>query len=136
MSLSKQGFRKAQRLLEKLPDTTRRHLTEANEDNAKLIERTAKVLVPSGETGRAKAAIKRVPQPGGGQLLDFGPLSAILEGGTQERFHKTGKRAGKSTGEGPARPFVNPSMKATAKQRRQRSNKAVRDAAKEAKNNG
>lgn len=133
MSLSTQGFKKAQRLLEKLPETTRRHLSQANEDNAKLIERTAKVLVPTGETLRAKAAIKRTPQSDGGQLLDFGPLSAILEGGTEERQHKTGIRAGKSTGKGPKRPFVNPAMKATAKQRRARANKAVRDAAKEAK---
>lgn len=130
MSLSRQGFKKAQRLLERLPETTARHLADANEDNAALIERVAKVLVPVGKTAKAKAAIKRTPEPDGGQMIDFGPLSSILEGGTQERQHKDGHR----TGKGSPRPFVNPALKATFRSRRARANKAVRDATKEAGN--
>lgn len=132
MALTRTGFKKAQRMLERLPEATRRHLTEANEDNASLVVRTAKVLVPVGKTARSRAAIKSTPEGDAGQMIDFGPLSAILEGGTEERFHKSGK----STGRGPARPFVGPTMRATLKQRRKRANKAVKDAIEEAKANG
>ncbi|MDO6587332.1 hypothetical protein Q4543_17610 [Salipiger sp. 1_MG-2023] len=135
MPVRKVGFKRVQRMLETMPETTRKHLRDAQEDNASEIVRVAQILVPVGETARSKAAIKATPA-GDGQIIDFGPLSKILEGGTVERFHKTGKRAGRSTGKGPAVPFVNPSMKATAKTRLARTRKALRDAVKEAKNNG
>ncbi len=132
MSLTKHGFRRVTQMLNTAPEILRRHLTEANEENAQEVVRVAKVLVPQGKTGRARAAIKAESRPNGGQLLDFGPLSAILEGGTGERQHKSGK----STGRGPKLPFVNPAMKSTAGSRKRRSAKAVRDAYKEASKNG
>lgn len=129
MGLSKQGFRRAERMLKQLPATTRKHLTQANEDNGQFVLQVARVLVPEGETGRAKAAIRGSKQ-GDGFLMDFGPLSSILEGGTGERTTKTGASRGRM----PKRPFVNPALKATAKKRRRRSNKALRDAIREAGN--
>ena len=118
-------------MLETMPATTRKHLIKANAENANLIVRTAKVLVPVGKTGRAKALIKTKPQ-GDGQLIDFGPLSAILEGGTAPRQTKTGA----NRGVGPKRAFVGPSMTATYKTRRKTTSKAVTAAIKEAKANG
>lgn len=129
MTLKTSGFRRVRGLLERLPETTKRQLAEANSDNAALIVRTAKVLVPVGKSGRAKAAIKSKKE-GDGQLIDFGPLSSVLEGGTQDRYKKTGAYSGKS----PKRPFVNPAMKATRKKRTLRAQKAVRAAIREAKN--
>lgn len=131
MSVRKVGFKRVERLLNELPETTTKHLKQAQEDNAQEVTRIARVLVPVGETGRSKAAIKATAV-GNGQLMDFGPLSSILEGGTRDRFHKSGK----GVGAGPARPFVNPAMKATAKKRTDRIRKALRDAVKEAKRNG
>ena len=132
MSVRKVGFKRVERLLNELPETTTKHLRQAQEDNANEVVRVAKVLVPASESGRANAAIKTTAV-GNGQLMDFGPLSAILEGGTQERFHK---KNGKSVGAGPALPFVNPSMRSTSKSRMARVRKALRDAVKEAKRNG
>ena len=120
-----------EQMLKTAPEAITRHVSEANQDNAQEIVRVARVLVPAGKTARAKAAIKAIPQ-GDGQLIDFGPLSKILEGGTEERQHKDGHR----TGKGPKIPFVSPAMKATYKKRRARTRKAIRDAVKEAQGNG
>jgi len=117
-------------VLNKLPATTRKHLIKANRENGEQIAQIARVLVPTGATGRSRAAIKGNAQ-GDGYLIDFGPLSKILEGGTGER---TQASTGKSTGKMPKRPFVNPALKATAKKRRSRNRKAVRDAVREAGN--
>lgn len=127
MALRKSGFDKVERMLVSMPRTTRKHLSNANEDNGETVLQLARVLVPVGATARTKAAIRGARQ-GDGYLMDFGPLSKILEGGTKERFHKTGK----SVGRGPALPYINPSLKATAKKRAARYRKAIRDAIKEA----
>lgn len=132
MAVRKVGFKRVEKLLERMPETARKHFAEANEDNANEVVRVARVLVPVGQTARAKAAIKTTPEGATGQMIDFGPLSKILEGGTKERHTKSGK----STGEGPALPFVNPSLKATEDKRRKRYQKAARDAVAEAKRNG
>ena len=132
MSVRKVGFKRVERLLNEIPKSMQKHLAQANEDNANAVVSVAKVLVPVGKTARSKAAIKTTPQGAGGQLMDFGPLSSILEGGTVERYHKSGK----SVGKGPERPFVNPAMKATQKQRAAQYRKAARDAIKEAKGGG
>ena len=71
-----------EQMLKTAPEAITRHVSEANQDNAQEIVRVARVLVPAGKTARAKAAIKAIPQ-GDGQLIDFGPLSKILEGGTR-----------------------------------------------------
>ncbi|MBN9890117.1 hypothetical protein [Salipiger abyssi] len=131
MGVRKVGFKRVQKMMEELPETTGKHLEQANEDNADEWIRVAKILVPVGETGRAKAAIRTTKQ-GKGQLMDFGPLSSILEGGTQERFHKSGK----GTGKGPKLPFVRPAERATEDARNERLAKALRDAVTEAKKNG
>ncbi|WP_226782751.1 hypothetical protein [Oceaniglobus trochenteri] len=115
-----------------MPETTARHLGAANRDNGELVLQVARVLVPVGATGKTKAAIKGRREGEHGYLMDFGPLSSILEGGTKERVNK----AGKSSGKGPKRPFVNPALKATDRKRRARANKALRDAIKEAGGNG
>ena len=131
MSLKKTGFRRVQRMLTDLPEVTEKHLKEANRDNALDVVRVAWVLVPVGATARSRAAITTRPE-GNGQLMDFGPLSSILEGGTEERHHKSGK----SVGKGPKRPFVNPALQATEDRRAKRNRKALSDAVKEAKSRG
>lgn len=123
------GADKVSRMLNKLPATAKQRLTAANKANGEELAAVARVLVPVGATGRAKAAIKGRAVADGYEV-DFGPLSRILEGGTQERFHKTGK----SVGKGPKRPFVNPALKATDKKRRARNRKAIRDAIKDSGN--
>ena len=128
MGVTKQGFRRVERLLNDLPAETRKELAKANEDNGRAVLAVARVLVPVGRTGRSKAAIRGEKQ-GNGFLMDFGPLSSILEGGTKERFTKTGARRGK----GPKRPFVNPAMRATLRKRRRRLQKALRDAVRAAR---
>ncbi|WP_226559617.1 hypothetical protein [Salipiger thiooxidans] len=132
MTLRKQNFYNVQAMLEKTPETLRKHLNMANEENANQIARVAKVLAPVGKTARSKAAIKVEKHGESGRIVDFGPLSSILEGGTAERQTKTGK----STGKGPKRPFVNPALDATDEFRTARNRKAVRDALKEAKGSG
>lgn len=132
MAVRKIGFKRVEKLLNEMPKTARKHFAEANEDNANAVVRVARVLVQEGKTARAKAAIKATPEGDTGQMIDFGPLSSILEGGTKERQHKSGK----STGKGPKLPFVNPALKATEDMRRKRYQKAARDAVREAKRNG
>ncbi|SHF67487.1 hypothetical protein SAMN05444339_11035 [Loktanella atrilutea] len=95
----------------------------ANEQNADDVAALARVLVPSGATGRAKAAIKSYSLGEEGAVIDFGPLSRILEGGTVPRYTK----AGYYRGIGPALPFVNPALNATKAKRRARIRKIVRE---------
>lgn len=122
------GADKVSAMLNKLPATAKKRLIAANKANGEELAAVARVLVPVGATGRARAAIKG-RAVGDGYEVDFGPLSRILEGGTGERTQKT---TGKSTGKMPKRPFVNPALKATDKKRRSRNRKAIRDAIKDA----
>lgn len=87
---------------------------QVNRQNGEEIIALAKVLIPS-ESGASRLAIRGVSTDSG-YLMDFGPLSKILEGGTEERFDKRGK----SSGRGPAMPFVRPALKATKSSRRKR----------------
>ncbi|WP_238394049.1 hypothetical protein [Rhodovulum sulfidophilum] len=131
MTARTSGFRATAVMLRTLPKSVERKIEAANAENAEDLMRTAKVLIPE-KTGKARRLIKAMPQGDGGVLVDFGPLSKILEGGTEERHHKDGK----STGKGPARPFVNPALQVTEKRRKNRARKAVRDAIREVKGNG
>lgn len=126
MPLRKAGFDRYQRALAAVPDAIRRHGREANADSAAELTRVAKALVAK-RTGTAMALIRFYPS-GDGQLVDFGPLSKILEGGTKQRFTKSGANRGAA----PAQPFVNPAMRATRDFRRKRALAAVRAAYKEA----
>jgi hypothetical protein len=129
MSVTVTGMTKAKRMLAKITPAVIDEFEKANRENAELIVDVAKVLAPV-KSGATRAAIRNVPAVDGGQLIDFGPLSKILEGGTAPRFHKSGK----SVGSGPARPFVNPALQGTKKKRTARNRKAVKAAIQAVKN--
>lgn len=129
MPLKATGAKKAIRTIGKITPAVEAQFEGANRDNAHAIVDVAKVLVPV-KSGATRAAIKNVPAPDGGQIIDFGPLSKILEGGTENRTTSLGANRGK----GPARPFVNPAMQGTKKKRTARNRKAVRDALRIAQN--
>jgi len=68
------------------------------------------------KTGFGKtSAIKKTEIEGGGQLVDFGKKAKVIEGDKAPR------------------PFVNPALKATKKDRDRRARKAIRDAIKAVK---
>lgn len=129
MPLKTSGMGKARRMLAKITPAIEAEFEKANRENAQSIVAVAKALIPS-RSGVSRGKIKTVPNGDNGQIMDFGPLSKILEGGTAQRFHKSGK----STGAGPARPFVNPAMKSTKTKRNARNRKAVRAGLRIAKN--
>lgn len=110
-------------LLRRLPDAARERIEDANAEGGRDLERVARTLVPE-KSGATRQAITGAPQPGGGYLVDFGPLSKILEGGTAPRVTLTGA----SRGEMPALPFVNPALQATRAQRRRRIREALQAA--------
>ena len=60
----------------------RARMVAVNDRNAEEVAALARTLVPMGATGRARAAIKSYSQGEDGAIIDFGPLSRILEGGT------------------------------------------------------
>lgn len=118
-------------MLKKITPAMEEEFEAANRDNAELVVDVARALVPVGETARARSAIKNV-QDGKGQIVDFGPLSKILEGGTAERFTKDGQ----SRGRGPKLPFARPALAATKTKRAARNRKAVKAAIRVVKNGG
>lgn len=123
--------RQSQRIRQKLRNLApkiKNDMIRANEQNAEDWAALARVLVPQGATGRSRAAIKTTSLGASGVLIDFGPLSKVLEGGTAKRSTKFGA----NRGAGPSLPFVNPSKKATAAKRRARIRKVVRGAIKDA----
>ena len=113
MTLRKKGFKELRNKLQKLGPAARIEFDKVNEQNAKDVADLAKVLI-SSPSGRSRGLIKTTPAAEGGTLIDFGPIAKILEGGTEQRTTKTGA----NRGSGPARPFVNPSFKATQSRRR------------------
>lgn len=128
MPLTATGMGRARRALLKITPAIEQEFEKANRDNAELIVSTSKALI-STRSGVSRALIKNVAD-GEGQIIDFGPLSKILEGGTEQRFTKSGA----NRGAGPARPFVNPAMSATKRKRNTRNRKAVKDGLRLAKN--
>jgi len=128
MGVKVSGMKKARRLLLKITPAIKAEFEAANRENAELIVDVAKVLAPS-KSGFTRGRIRNVPAVDGGQIIDFGPLSRILEGGTELRATKTGANRGK----GPARPFVRPAMQGTKKKRAARNRKAIKAAIKVAK---
>ena len=129
MGLKTSGMAKVRRMLVKLTPEITEEFESANRDNAELIVDLAKVLIPS-RSGVSRSLIRNVPAQDGGQIIDFGPLSKILEGGTVERVTQEGE----SRGVGPARPFVNPALSGTKAKRNSRNRKAVKVAIKKVKN--
>jgi len=125
MPLKTSGLKQQKRRLASIGKRAVSQFELANKENAELIVDTAKALVPVA-TGTSRALIRNIDGPEGSQIVDFGPISRILEGGTEERVSKTGKKSGK----GPALPFKNPAMDATKTKRYARNRKAVRDAIK------
>jgi len=109
--VKKTGFDKTRNMLNKITPEIEAKFETANRQNAEDIVDVAKVLIPE-KSGKSRNAIKNMDSGDGGQLIDFGPKSKVIEG---ER--------------GP-RPFVNPALQATKRKRRLRSRKAVRDAVK------
>lgn len=122
--MKKEGFDKFQRKMQVLAERVTTAAEQANRENGEDILMHARAFVPVGTTGKAKSAIKGTDLGEAGYLLDFGPLSAILEGGTAVRTTKTGA----NRGAGPARPFVNPALKATNTKRARRASAAIKRA--------
>jgi hypothetical protein len=129
MGLKVSGMAKTRRLLNKITPAVTEEFEKANRDNAELIVAVARVLVPVA-SGTTRRLIKNVPAAEGGQIISFGPLSKILEGGTGVRTTKTGA----SRGVGSKRAFKNPAMKGTKKRRDLRNRQAVKAAIRIAKN--
>lgn len=123
MPLKTTGMVRNKRFLKQIAPEAVRQFEMANKENADLIVATAKALIPE-DSGTSRRLIKTVPEEGTSQLIDFGPISRILEGGTQQRTTKAGKNAGK----GPARPFKNPAMNGTQNKRNARNRKALKAA--------
>ena len=128
MGLKTQGMDKARRLMRKITPAMVDEFERANRENAEAIVDVAKVLIPS-RSGVSRSKVRNVPAADGGQLIDFGPLSKILEGGTAKRSTATGA----NRGVGPSRPFVNPALQGTKKKRNARNRKAVKAAIRIAK---
>tara|TARA_R100000951_G_scaffold116730_1_gene130203 strand:- start:8611 stop:8949 length:339 start_codon:yes stop_codon:yes gene_type:complete len=112
--MKKSGFDRTQRMLRKITPEIEAKFATANRENADQIADLARVLIPK-RTGLSAAAIRTIPADNGGQIVDFGKKAKVIEG----------KNA--------PRPFVNPAMKATAKARKARNRKAIRDAVKAVK---
>ncbi|MEM8822040.1 MAG: hypothetical protein AAGF30_00370 [Pseudomonadota bacterium] len=119
---AKEDSMRIRRKLRNLPEKLVQAMTNANDENADDLAGVARTLVRQGATGRARAAIRAFSFGREGAVVDFGPLSKILEGGTKQRTTKDGKNRGRS----PAFPFVNPALKATKARRRKRIRDAVR----------
>ena len=130
MGIKKSGFKETKRMLHRAVPIAERKFETINRQNAEDVADVARALIPK-RTGVAGALIRLLDQARG-TLIDFGPLSRILEGGTQDRQTKAGKNRGK----GPRRPFVNPALAATRRIRNARNRKGVRDAWKEARGGG
>ena len=125
--MRKEGFDGAKSKLRNLSARARENLVRANRENGEEVIALAKVLVPS-KSGTTRRLITGTQFPDGSYLMDFAPLGRILEGGTEQRVTKEGE----SRGRGPKRPFVNPAMRATARKRRARYRKALKDAIRDA----
>jgi len=129
MGLKATGMARSKALIRKITPAVTDEFKKANRENAQAIVSTAKALVHSS-SGKSRSSIKAVSDGDTGQIIDFGPLSKILEGGTKQRTNKSGANRGK----GPKLPFKNPAMSATAKKRRARNRLALKLAIQRAKN--
>lgn len=128
MPLKHSGSKRARRALVKITPAIEAEFERANRENAELIVDVAKALIPS-RSGESRSKIRNQSGQDTSQIIDFGPLSKILEGGTDERTTKTGA----SRGKGPARPFVGPAMKGTQTKRDARNRRAVKQGLRIAK---
>lgn len=129
MPLKTSGSGRVKRLISRIPDAAREEFDKANREGAEMIVDVAKALI-SSRSGASRAAIKNAPGVDGGQIIDFGPLSKIIEGGTAPRTTKDGQ----NRGSGPAQPFVQPALQGTKRKRRAINRKAVKRALRKAKN--
>ncbi|MGC1497291.1 MAG: hypothetical protein WA790_15890 [Sulfitobacter sp.] len=109
--MKKSGFATTKAMLNKVGPEVEAQFEAANRDNAEMIVDLAQVLIPE-RSGASRAAIRNLPGADGSQLIDFGPKAKVIEGRNAPR------------------PFVNPAMKATAKKRKVRNRKAIKDAIK------
>ena len=121
--MRKEGFDEAKARLRRLSSHAAETLDRANRENGEELVATAKVLIPA-RSGASRSMISGLALAPRRYLVTFAPLSRILEGGTEERTTK----AGESRGRGPARPHVNPALRATLKRRRARFLRALREA--------
>lgn len=112
--MRKSGFGATKAMLNKISPEVEAQFEAANRDNAGMIVDLAQVLIPE-RSGVSRAAIRNLPGADGSQLIDFGPKAKVIEGRNAPR------------------PFVNPAMKATAKARKARNRKAIKDAIKAVK---
>ena len=126
MTVEVSGFKKFRKRIRRAVPIAKAKFERVNAENAEEVATVARVLIPE-KSGQARSLIRTYPWPTGGHAVDFGPLAKILEGGTEERFTKTGARRGR----GPKKPFVNPALGATKSRRAARNRKAVRAAWKE-----
>lgn len=130
MTVKTTGFRSLKGKIRRAVPIAQSKFASVNKENAEDVAALARVLVPKGETLTAVASIRTFKWPGDATAyaVSFGPLSRILEGGTEERFTTDGQARGRS----PARPFVTPAFGGTRAKRKARNRKAVRDAWKQA----
>lgn len=113
--------------MQKLARIVPQEMAKASQKNGELLVKVAKVTVPVGKTGRARAGIKGTVVAEG-YKVDFGPLSKVLEGGREAGTAKSGRKYGASK----PTPFVNPALKTTAKRRSARYRRAASAAVKKA----
>lgn len=122
MGVKKTGFDGLRAKLRNLGPKAERTFEAVNRESGEEIVALAKVLVPEGDTGRARASIMGRPWDGTSYLVDFGPMARIIEGDTEQRTTKDGKNRGMRKGT----PFANPAIQATRKKRQARYRAAVK----------
>lgn len=120
------GADRVMRKLSQLPKSVKDEVDKAVAQSGSELIRIAKVLVHS-PNGQSREAIHGTAQADGSYLVDFGPLSKILEGGRDDpRADPSGKNIGTSA----AHPFVNPALSVTRKKHKARAKRAVNKAVK------
>ncbi|GGL91654.1 hypothetical protein GCM10011534_12260 [Pseudooceanicola nanhaiensis] len=122
MGVKTSGFGPLRAKLRNLGPKADQTFEAVNRESGEEIVALAKVLVPEGETGRARSSIRGQSWEGTSYLVDFGPMARILEGDTEQRTTKDGKNRGMRKGT----PFANPAIRGTYKKRMARYRKAVK----------
>jgi len=122
MGVKKTGFDGVRAKLRNLGPKAERTFEAVNRESGEEIVALAKVLVPEGDTGRARSSITGRPWEGTSYMVDFGPMARILEGDTKPRTTKAGENRGIRVGT----PFANPAIQNTRSKRMARYRKAVK----------
>lgn len=129
------GARKLSGKLQRLPDATRRHVTDAIEKSAQEGARVARLLAPRGATGELQDSITY-------SLHDGGMTATITAGADTRRSQikantvEGGRDANTRGGRMEPQKFIGPARAYLAKKHKARIARAVRRAAKEVGGNG